>query len=524
MRALSYHSAAERLLATVGPGEGDHSFRKRPVVVEVVAFAAYVLVFAFALRLLNPILLRYDDAWFMLVSYSWLNGLSFTNHWVDPISSGVYNWHGFLQPLLLASLAPCGSFTCLNLVLVALGLVWLALWFVAVNLCTNHVLLRCALYVIGVGSVLQYSARPELLASLALLCILVVYVRCAGSPRYWIRAGLTGGLLGVVAVTSPAAAVLVCVGAAAVVGYLWRDSRNVTSFVLEGALVAGSSILSAILLLLAAYPLEAAVWIEGMREHAQVNADRSDTTGFLRYYLATKMYPLQGVMFMPLAALALWTGVAVWKGGNRMLFVAFFLSSAAFCYFLYYSAIRIPAAFYNFSFLVPVISLLAVAVARCNARSHVRGALVVPVFVFALACGAAQVFWAAQKVYSAPERQELTQGISRAVDDGLAAGVSIAMDPPLAVAIDDAQKLKQIDLLFFGRPGKRPQEPLRVQLLLRAQTELGTLPDEVPGFRLVEEAFLDSPLVAFVKPEGLYYAVYEAEPAVTGADSRAGQL
>src|SRR6516164_11662209 len=82
--------------------------------IEICGYGAYVLLFAVALRLYHPVLLRYDDGWELLVSYSWLNGLGFTNHWVDPISSGVFNWHGFLQPLLMSWSSPCTSLACLN--------------------------------------------------------------------------------------------------------------------------------------------------------------------------------------------------------------------------------------------------------------------------------------------------------------------------------------------------------------------------------------------------------------------------
>ena len=58
-----------------------------------------------AIRAVRPVPLRYDDGFFLLVSYSWKNGLGFNNPWIDLIGSGIYNWHGFLQPLVVSAMS-----------------------------------------------------------------------------------------------------------------------------------------------------------------------------------------------------------------------------------------------------------------------------------------------------------------------------------------------------------------------------------------------------------------------------------
>src|SRR6516165_1619594 len=116
------------------------------VAIEICGYAAYVLLFAIALRLYHPVLLRYDDGWFLLISYSWLNGLGFTNHWVNPISSGVFNWHGFLQAVLVSWLSPCRTLTCLNTGLSMMGAAYLALWLVIIRSFVSVPSFRWTLY------------------------------------------------------------------------------------------------------------------------------------------------------------------------------------------------------------------------------------------------------------------------------------------------------------------------------------------------------------------------------------------
>jgi hypothetical protein len=209
-----------------------------------------------------------------------------------------------------------------------------------------------------------------------------------------------------------------------------------------------------------------------------------------------------------------WLPQSVWTEANRLPFAVFLVASACFVYFLYHSAIRIPATFYNFSALVPAIALITVHLATKTLyrQPKARAVFTLPVVLFALACGIAQLGLAAQKVHAAPEHDRMMSHLAGAVDRYLSEGRRIAMDPPLAVAVDDPDKLRNIKLLFYGAGGgKWPDEPT-ADVLLRAQTELGSLPADVPGFRLVEDNFLHNPITRFVKPMGLYFAIYEADP------------
>ncbi|MGH9548674.1 MAG: hypothetical protein ACRD3W_04830, partial [Terriglobales bacterium] len=99
--------------------------------------------------------------------------------------------------------------------------------------------------------------------------------------------------------------------------------------------------------------------------------------------------------------------------------------------------------------------------------------------------------------------------IASAVTDALQRGKRVALDPPLIQAIDDITVMKRVKLLFYGKPGKSDDWPENTDIVLRAQTEFGRLPEPPTDSALVINAFDSSPINRYLKPESLNYALYE---------------
>lgn len=482
----------------------------------VLLYALYVLSLPTALRYFGPPALQGDDSYFLLITYSWLNGLGFTNFWTNPIGSTVFNWHGFLQPMLIARLSPCDSLRCVNMGVVALGCVYLAIWYVIVNTITSIRLLRWALYVIAVSLVLKYSARPELLASLELICLVFLFYLFPTKITFLVRAIGSGIAVALALLTSPFTGAFAGLGVAAATAYLRRNDRSSVNFFLEGALSVVSALCVGITILVFIYPYSTILWIDGIIGHSIRDIDRTDTSGFFKFYFLTKGLPLLGIMFLTLAGIAGLAFKELRQARNRFFLIVFLFVCAALLYLLYFSAIRIPLTYYNFSALVPSLILIAIIYSN-NAtvtRQYKRLTLIGPTVAFAAACIFSQVIWAAQWVSERPEHHRLSEGIASSVDHYLAKNLRIAMDAPLAGAIDDVEKLKKIKILIFGEKYKLNYDPPDVDVLFRAENEfgMGVLAENMPGFKIVVDNFYHSPLARLLTPNEIYYAIYERVP------------
>ncbi len=483
----------------------------------------YVICVYGLANLLFPVMFRYDNAWILLTNYSYANGMGFNNYWANPISSGIFNWHGFIQPVVIDLFMMGSSFSDINNALTLLGLAYLATWFIVVHLFVERRVLRYMLYVIGVSGALHASARPELLASLWSMLIVLALFYGRPSLGSVLRAGMAGGLVGLTVVTSPAAGIISGLGVAAAITYL-RARGSLRGFILDGSVALAAAGLIGMSMLWFVYPHEPATWIAGIQEHAAVNAQRPDTGNFLKYYALT---PLMPMLILPLFILIVVLSAAMNIIRNRVFAILFYVVAVIFVYFMYYSGVRIPAAYYNVTFAVPVLCLAAAVMFEHDNRMPGRGrwlshlSLAAPLFLFAVACAFSQLVWVAQKAATGPTYATLEQEIAEGVDKYLAEGRKIGMDPPLATAVNDVSKLKQIELLFFG-VNKDPQAPPPVDVLFRAQTELGEMHDDVPGFRLVLDRQSRNALTSIIKPHSLSYAIYEREKMKPSAIRRDG--
>jgi hypothetical protein len=482
----------------------------------VFLYVVYVFILPVAFRYFGPPPLQVDDSYFFLISYSWLNGLGFNNFWVNPIETTIFNWHGFLQPMLVGQLSPCNSLRCVNAGLIALGVVYLAIWYVVVNSITSDRFLRWTLYVIAVSLVLEYSARPELLASLELIFIVLLFYFFPANRQFVVRAVGSGIAVGLAFLTAPHAGLSAGLGVAAATAYLRRNDRSPVNFILEGLLALICALCTLAIILIFIYPHPWKDWIDGIITMAIRDTHRTDGSGFFRFYFLRRTLPLLGITLFTLAAIAGRAFKEMWQTRSPFFLTVFLLVCATFLCLLYFSAIRIPLTYYNFTVLIPSIILVAVIYRNKigTTEQYARLTFTSPLVVFAAACIFSQIIWTARWLNERPDHRRLFEGIASSVDQYLAENRRIAMDAPLIGAVDDIEKLKKIEVLTFGTKHKLGYNPPDVDVLFRDQNEfgIGVLGENIPEFKLVADHFDHSPLAQRLTPNELYYAIYERVP------------
>jgi hypothetical protein len=457
----------------------------------------------------RPVFPKYDDAWFFLISYTWNNGLPFSNYWASPISGpNIFNYHGFLQYSLISYLSPCSTLQCTRTGLVIIQVASLLVWIVGVHATGAGRTMRIVLYVLGLTTLLQYSGRPELLASIWMVLLFVAFLRLSEQGHFLTRAAVSGFLVGLVAMTDPAASVTLGLSVAAVIA-VWRSNHDgMLALVTELALLGTGAIIAVLLCFWLIYPFSMSDWIWGMKAHGSKIASRTDSADFAKYYVFSRLSPLLAAMFVPLAFLC-WVLLAqAGRRGGTSLLVAV-AAAAAFLLVLAWTAVRIPATYYNFNVLVPTIGLAATTLlVRHDMARFPRIVVPLSLGAFALASLMALVLVLGDKLYYLPQQGRLAAEIRETVETALKQNLRVAIDTPLIPAIDDIEILKRLDLVFTGQPGKTEGWRPGADILIRGQVEFGTIQPTPEGAVLVSDRFEPEWFNRYVKPESYAYAVY----------------
>jgi hypothetical protein len=463
---------------------------------------------------IHPVFPKYDDGWFALVSYSWINGLGFTNLWVSPIPTSLFNWHGFLQPLVVAKLAPCTTLNCVKYGLSILQFIYLIVWTLCVLAINPRPLLKLSLFSIGLVMSFQFSARPELLASLEMNLLLAMSWVGWRSREIWATAAAQGVIGGVAAVTDPVAGVFCVLIASMATAIFEQNQSSWLNICLRLGLIGLCAIGAALICLEYIYPFGPAVWISGIREASTVIANRSDTGGLIKYFVFSRMAPLLALMAIPLI-FAFGRVLRLSATVGRFSLVVTGLAVLVFTIVVVMTSVRIPATYYNFCVVVPALALASAALLSQRGETLYERIVAGAMIVFAGAAALTILLVCVDKLIFLPQQAQLKSEISALIRDGVQQKRKIAMDPPLIQAVDDIDTLKTIKLLFFGKPGKTDEWPQGADMLIRAQTEFGTLPPAPAGSKLVTDRFDKWFVDRFIKPESLNYAVYVKDNTAT---------
>lgn len=285
--------------------------------------------------------------------HRWENPAFRPPHVVDASRPDLYTYHGFLSPLVLALLSPWPDYHGIRF---ALGIVMLAY-----ALCLAFLLHRAghglpeidpragavgvALLLLAVGY-LGDLGRPELLAT-ALVAAGLLAVSLA--PSGAASAAILGATLGGLAAADPIPSLLAALLA---VGWVFLQAPTFRAALGRTALLGGLAVLVLAFLLLF-YP-HRALWLEGMRLHAETAEAFDSESGILKPWFASP--GAMGFGFFVLAGFGAclhfvgsrWGGAAGWKKAG----VAFV--GLLFLVLFWHYAVRIGAKCYNARPLIPL--------------------------------------------------------------------------------------------------------------------------------------------------------------------------
>ncbi len=477
---------------------------------------SFLTAYLFVILFLNfkPIFPENDDAWFSLISYSWLNGLGFTNYWGSPIHSSIFNWHGFLQPMLIAVFSPCSTITCVRDGLVILQFLYLVLWIICIESIVLHNLLRYSTYIVGLTVMLQFSARPELLASLELNALFLAYCVVGPSGGRWLLILIFGIVCGLVIITAPAAGLLLITLSPVAVCCCFCKTERQCSYLDVGLgliLIALFVLATVFACLEFIYPYGAALWISGMREHVALQSARPETGTFLRRYVFSRSTPLLVLMAIPLF-FVYFESVRSASKIDRFSLAITTIILFLFSLILFRISVIVSESYYNFSVFVPTLVIVSGYLLNLPDRPpYAKQWISIVISTFAVTSGLGTALVCLDKLHFMPKQDrlkfELSALIGRAIDKKL----QIAIDPPLIQAIDKIEILKRVDLLYFGKFGKVVDWPNNIDIVIRAQSEFGRLPMAPNGSSLVIDRFDHEFIDRFIWPESLNYAVYKRD-------------
>jgi len=468
----------------------------------VVCAVALVILFAIdivkALRVLP--MPDGDTIFFYPIYLSVANTGELSNPLISPIAvgGGPLTWHGWLQPMLLGYCTKLfgGGMTAALLSEAILKQVGLAAYFAGV-LRSGRIEDPVAI----LGSIVVYvslsasQGRPELLASVLLLAWWFLDIRNEGlrlSPH------LAVVFLGLLGATQPTVATIAS-GLFLVALLLNRPLFEALKLWI--AANAGATLV--VLAMLAVfYPFGVLQWIDGLARQAAIVRMRNDDTGFLRYWMANRARPLQGLLVI-VAALGLG-----WATLSRSLWSAAAFAYASTMALVWYLSARIPALEYNATVFAPVVVGLG--------ATHLP--LQRPRWRLAFGLGAA--------VLAASSTSAILVSCASMLDTRDAASVhghlqALADDAKLAIELPPALLVGAVPFPEWKRYrlslGDSTCPPDRAVLLVRRQANSGLYaPAAIQGCELIANRFSDPihlhswrlPLVL----QSYGYAVYRRAP------------
>jgi hypothetical protein len=408
-----------------------------------------------------------DQIVFLPVAYEWSSHGRFEHpFWTFPgASSSLYNWHGWLYPIVLSWFPTTREPQTVLLSATVLALLSLGTFVVYARIARLRAAEAAALLV-PLGAIVTYQiGRPESLLS-GLWGVGLALERTLPGQRFDAAAA---ALLGLGIVTQPVvsvAALLVFVLYAACTD---PDPRASAA---RAARVAGGALLVALVLTAVCSPLSLGDWLRGLRANAEYVASRAGggVAPLVHYFLLEPSLPVS-VIYLALGALSL---RAAWRGarspGSRCLAAGASLALVAFVTLM---ALRVPATVYNLVALAPPI--LAVALrhtTRAAMRVSLGAALVAASASLALGCF---TVLASSRSTSLADLQAQLRALS-----------------PCALAPDASSWLAAAGALGEAHLC-RPGAACPARLLVQANTGLLEPPAELDGLALAVDDFQRHP-------------------------------
>lgn len=449
--------------------------------------AALGVVFIVLLRGAVPFPLVNDHAYFLPASWWFAEGGRLANPWMQPGFDQTFNWHGFLQPWLVGELARVGGggwtgvYFAIDL-LAALTIVTVA---VAARVLGVSPLRSTGLVLVAIALMLDARSRPEVLATLE--TVIVILLACDLITRFpvsrW-HAAAIGALCAALGLTHPVVAVFVCLAVATMLVVLFFEHHAPLRTVFGLSATMGvACALTLLVLFVVVFDGRVAVWLDGMAWAGKITLARTDTDGFLRYYLANRFLPGFALVLIP-AGLTVWALLRP-SDSSRAAFARWLLLvliGAAFAYLLYRFALRIPATYYNVTGLLVAICLVA-TIAPLTRRARLLSDAILGVLATGALAGI--LLWGVQTVEErplvAPSRAELATSLL--ADHTV--GRRLCADTAAIAALDTPATARAVTIALRLADAPAPPDPSTCDVFYALQSQSAKEPPTpVPGFAL----------------------------------------
>jgi hypothetical protein len=483
--------------------------------------AAYALACLLVLRTSVPFLLNLDNGYFLPISFYWKNTGILNNPWLNWIGSGMFNWHGFIQPYLvgLLSFRPGWSDVYFGLNLFAslaiLAVVY-GVWALRIR-----TLEGVCIIVIALSVLLDVRARPEVLAMLASVSL----VTLLGTRRRLITGSIfspivVGIIFGMLFCGHPAIFGLLVLAFIAFFITISASEkpcfRSILLFISVVSLAWLITVVFCFLVIFHGYPW---TWLTGILQAAHAVQARADTQGLFKYFMASRYLPGLGLGFALLAicGFAGYQKITESREANHILLFTYAMVALISLLLIYRLAVRVPSTYYNFSGLLAALTLVAASYA-CVRRTAIEGtalntrATTTILVVMALLCGAAQAIWIVQVVKEHGKATTNALLLSRSLEEELRLNNRVCADSAALAATPDLETAMAIRILVPWSVQEEKPSPAECDIYIQVQGQKNlSRPITPPGFALVMDRFNYDPQFIAVRPLNLAFAIFAAK-------------
>ena len=486
--------------------------RLAPGVLPLLAAGVFGLACLLPVRGLDGFPLNADHSYFLPISFYFDATGKLDNPWLNPIDSHVFNWHGFVQPWLVAMLSPDGSWSGVTFGLDLLaGVCFATVILAAVRLGLGTVP-ALAMSSMALALLLDMRSRPEVLATLLTVALLCLFAMRRG-PLFAgrIRATAGGVLFGTLLCTHPAIFGLSALAFGAyALATMGRERPRLADVAAFAAIMAAVFAATALGEVHAIHGGTFAEWFDGIVRHATRTALRQDIASFMPYFVANRFLPgiALGFVFAVPPAVRFWQTPApaglpprVWQGVQALVLAALVL-------IFYRVAVRVPATYYNFSGLMAALALAGCLAAR---GSEVLGKTMRASLGLLGAAGmAGTLLWLGQNAYDGPMIGATARALEADVRGELGAGRRVCADAAVLTAISNIGDAMQLRISVPASDEELQPSRALCDTYVRLQPQLfAASPGPIPQFKLVADHFIAHPaVIGWMRPLYYGFAIY----------------
>lgn len=342
-------------------------------------YGAIVLV---GFRFFAPILANLDNGVFLPISYYLENTSELRPYWFDSLRRGIFNWHGFVYPVLLSYFSFGNDWNDIQLAVVFLSY----LTFVAVLMVSFilplPLIARISVAIVTVSLLLDYRGRPETVGLLILTSILLLHYKLPSFGSHSNVAGVAAGLLyGCLLYSHPALFMMSIPSYGLYVAYRLYGQRKVVARLIVYILLFVIGFLVASAFLQATmYPEPLMVWYQGIFRLGGDLADwaPSYTQNYAKYFIFSRNLPFLIFQIGLVACLLVFITQKVVLVKNNTIWWKLItcVSMVTACYFYFRLGIKIPSKYYNITGLTApsMIILYALYFSKPNIEPGALGA------------------------------------------------------------------------------------------------------------------------------------------------------